>query len=117
MKAWALLLAAIALELAGTLSLRASVDHKAWIAIVVVAYVGAFVLLGLALRTGMPIGVAYGAWGALGVAATAVLGWVIFDEALSALSIVGIALVMVGVVVVENGSHPPAENTVDEVSA
>ncbi len=69
MRKWALLIAAIAVEVAATLSLRASQDHSAWLVVVVAGYVGSFVLLTLVLRTGMPVGVAYGVWGASGTAA------------------------------------------------
>ena len=65
MRKWALLFAAIAVEVAATLSLRASQDHSAWLVVVVAGYVGSFILLTLVLRTGMPVGVAYGIWGAL----------------------------------------------------
>lgn len=53
----------------------------------------------------MPVGVAYGIWGAVGVAATAVLSAVLYDEPLTGLMAVGLALIMVGVVLVEGGSH------------
>ena len=66
MRKWALLIAAIAVEVAATLSLRASQDHSAWLVLVVAGYFGAFVLLTMVLRTGMPVGVAYGVWGAMG---------------------------------------------------
>ena len=49
-----LLIAAIAVEVAATLSLRASQDHSAWLVVVVAGYVGSFILLTLVLRTGMP---------------------------------------------------------------
>jgi small multidrug resistance pump len=65
---WVLLIAAIAVEVAATLSLRASQDHSAWLVVVVAGYVGSFILLTLVLRTGMPVGVAYGIWGACGTA-------------------------------------------------
>ena len=68
-----MLAAAIIVEVAATLSLRASQDHSAWLLVVVAGYVGSFVLLTMVLRAGMPVGVAYGIWGALGTAATAVL--------------------------------------------
>ena len=53
------------IEVAATLSLRASQDHSAWLVVVVAGYVGSFILLTMVLRTGMPVGVAYGIWGAL----------------------------------------------------
>lgn len=93
-------------EVIGTMSLRAGVDRPAWYALTAVAYVVAFVLLGLTLRTGVAIGVAYGIWGALGVTLTAVFGTLIFGEHLGAVAIAGIGLIIVGVVLVESGSHP-----------
>ena len=41
MRRWALLGAAIVVEVAATLSLRASQDHSAWLVVVVAGYVGA----------------------------------------------------------------------------
>ncbi|MDI2098684.1 DMT family transporter [Ruicaihuangia caeni] len=106
LKRWLLLSAAILTEVVGTLALRATVDDAVWMPVVIVTYAAAFVLLGLALRAGMPVGIAYGIWGACGVALTAVLAAVLFDELLSGPAIVGILLIIVGVVVVEMGSHP-----------
>jgi len=80
-RTWALLFAAIAVEVAATLSLRASQDHSAWLLVVVAGYAGSFVLLTMVLRAGMPVGVAYGIWGASGTAATAVLAAAIFGDA------------------------------------
>lgn len=105
MRAWLLLTGAIVGEVTGTMALRATVDSSAWMPLVPVAYIVAFVLLGLALRTGMPIGVAYGIWGAVGVSLTAVLGALFFDEFLSPVAIAGIVLIIVGVVLVETGSR------------
>ena len=96
---------AIAAEVVGTMSLRAVVDRPGWVPVVVVAYLAAFVLLGLALRSGIPVGTAYGIWGACGVALTAVLGALLFAEALGPVTIAGIALIIAGVVLVETGSH------------
>jgi small multidrug resistance pump len=108
MRTWLLLAGAIVCEVAGTMSLRAAVDHPAWVAAVAVGYAGAFALLAAVLRRGMPIGVAYGVWGAVGVALTAVLGAVLFAETLSAAAIAGIVAIMIGVALIEAGSHPPA---------
>lgn len=62
-------------------------------------------LLTLVLRTGMPIGVAYGIWGAAGTALTAGLAAVVFDDPFTAAIIVGIVLIITGVLLVEFGSH------------
>ncbi|NLU83642.1 SMR family transporter [Rhodococcus sp. HNM0569] len=110
---WGLLALAIVCEVTATLSLRQSLDHPAWLVVVVTGYAGAFVALALVLRTGVPIGVAYGVWAAIGVAATAVLAAVLFDDPLTVQIGIGIALVIVGVLLVELGSHPPGTEPLD----
>jgi len=105
---WALLFAAIAVEVAATLALRASQDHSAWLVVVVVGYVGSFILLTLVLRTGMPVGVAYGIWGASGTAATAVLAAAIYGDPFTWPIVAGIGLIIAGVLLVEFGSQRAA---------
>jgi small multidrug resistance pump len=105
---WALLIAAIVIEVAATLSLRASQDHSAWLVLVVAGYVGAMGLLTLVLRAGMPVGVAYGVWGAMGTAGTAVLAAVIFDDPFTWPIVMGIGLIIAGVLLVEIGSQQRA---------
>jgi small multidrug resistance pump len=107
-RTWALLFAAIAVEVAATLSLRASQDHSAWLLLVVAGYVGSFVLLTMVLRAGMPVGVAYGIWGASGTAATAVLAAAIFGDAFTWPIVAGIGLIIAGVLLVEFGSRQTA---------
>jgi small multidrug resistance pump len=102
---WALLLAAICVEVTGTLSLRASQDHRVWLVVVVIGYLASFYFLALVLRAGMPIGVAYGVWGAVGTAATAVLAAVIFGDPFTTPIIAGIGLIIAGVLLVELGSR------------
>ncbi|MGX9792073.1 DMT family transporter [Mycobacterium sp. MMS18-G62] len=106
MRKWALLAAAILIEVAATLSLRASQDQSAWLVVVVAGYVGAFVLLTMVLRTGMAVGVAYGIWGALGTAGTAVLAALLFGDRFTWPIAAGIGLIIAGVLLVEFGSQP-----------
>lgn len=103
MKKWLLLAGAVLAEVAGTLSLRGAVDHPAWTAVAVSGYVIAFTLLGLTLRAGIPVGVAYGIWGACGVALVALLGVILFSEVLSLTAILGIVVIIIGVVLVQTG--------------
>lgn len=105
MRKWGLLSAAIATEITGTLSLRASQDHSAWLIVVVIGYISSFILMAAVLRAGMPVGVAYGIWGASGTAVTAVAASAIFGEAFTWSLAVGIALIIAGVLLVEFGSH------------
>lgn len=102
---WLFLATAIVLEVSGTLSLRlATSGRRAWYVAVALCYLGAFGALSLALSEGLGIGVAYGIWAATGVALTAVASHVLFDEPLTALMGVGIALIAGGVLLVELGA-------------
>ncbi|AMO61148.1 Small multidrug resistance protein [Mycolicibacterium phlei] len=105
MRSWALLAAAIVVEVSATLSLRAAQDHPGWWIVVVTGYAGAFVLMAMVIRAGMPVGVAYGVWGALGTAGTAVLGAVLFGDPFTWPIVAGIGLIIAGVLLVELGSR------------
>lgn len=102
---WAWLAAAIVAELGGTLSLRASDGYRlrAWLAPVVTCYAVSIAFLALALNGGMPVGVAYGVWTATGIALVALLARAIWSDPLTARMIAGIAIIAVGVVLVETG--------------
>lgn len=102
-----LLAGAVLSEVTATLALRAAVDHAGWYVVPVLGYPVAFGLLALTLARGLPVGVAYGTWAASGVALTAVLAVPLFAEHLSGLRGAGIGLIVVGVVLVEVGSHRP----------
>jgi small multidrug resistance pump len=110
MGTWALLTAAIALEVLGTVFLRISDGFTKWIpaVIVVVAYTASFVLLSWILRTGVPIGIVYAIWSAFGVTIVTLLGMALFDDKISWVSGLGIVIVIVGVVLVELGSSGEA---------
>ena len=108
MRRWALLLGAILTEVTGTLSLRAFQDQRAWLVLVVAGYTASFYLLTKVLRSGVPVGVAYGIWGAAGTALTAILASVIFGDPFTMPIVVGIGLIIAGVLMVEFGSHPAA---------
>ena len=103
---WLLLACAIVCEVTATLALEAATEHPAWVVLTIAGYLGAFTALAALLRRGAPIGVIYGIWSATGVALTAVLAAALFGEQLTFLIGAGIAIVIVGVVLVETGSHP-----------
>ena len=92
-------------EVTGTLALRGALDHSWLYAVTAAGEIASFYLLVKVLQAGMPLGVAYGVWSALGVAATAVLSSLLFDEAFTGVMVVGLALIVGGVVLVENGSR------------
>lgn len=102
---WLLLAVAIVFEVAATLSLRvAATGRCAWYAAVAAGYLVAFGFLSLTLSTGMPLGIAYGVWTASGIVLTALLSKLLFDEALTAVMALGMALIVGGVLMVELGS-------------
>jgi small multidrug resistance pump len=107
-----LLLAAVLAEVAATLSLKAALDEPAWYVLVVTGYLAAFTLLAAVLRRGMPVGVAYGVWAALGVMLTALAAAVVYGERLGPAVLAGIVLVVAGVLCVELGSRRPARSSV-----
>jgi small multidrug resistance pump len=75
---------------------------------VAVGYLGSFILLTMVLRIGMPVGVAYGIWGACGTAATAVLAAAIYGDPFTWPVVLGIGLIIAGVLLVELGSQRAA---------
>ncbi|MDQ4007296.1 MAG: multidrug efflux SMR transporter [Actinomycetota bacterium] len=105
---WVLLGLAIVLEVVGTLSLRAAdgFSRLGFTVLTAVAYLGAFVLLGMVLKQGVPVGVAYGIWSAIGVALVALLGKFAFDDPLTPTMWLGVLLIVAGVWLVETGAHP-----------
>jgi small multidrug resistance pump len=90
--------------------MKAALGHPAWYAVVAVGYASSFFFLDRVLRAGVPLGVAYGIWGALGVALTAGLSAALFGESLTGIMIVGIVIVIVGVVCIELGHGSPAKH-------
>ena len=103
--AWPALGGAIISEVSATLALRQALNQPGFYVMVGIGYALAFILLSLTLKAGMPLGVAYGLWGALGVALTAVLSMLVFGEPITVLVALGIALIMVGVLLVEVGAQ------------
>jgi small multidrug resistance pump len=100
---WATLTGAILFEVVATLALRASEGfrRRIWIVPVTIGYLVSFYLLWLTLRLGMHVGIAYGVWTACGVAVVAVAAKVLFDEPLTWLMGLGIALIVGGVLTIE----------------
>jgi small multidrug resistance pump len=102
---WLMLSGAILAEVTATLALRASDGFAkwGWLFLVAAGYGGAFFLLSLVLKAGMPVGVAYGVWAACGVALTSVLGAVIFSDPFTWQTALGIVLIGGGVILLETG--------------
>ena len=97
---WLYLMIAIVAEVIATSALRASEGFtRPWpIAIVIVGYSAAFYFLALTLRE-IPVGVAYAVWSGVGIVLISIVGWFLFDQKLDAPALGGIALIGIGVVV------------------
>lgn len=105
---WFWLLGAIVAEVTGTIALRFSEGFSRLgpSLLVLLGYGVAFLSLSQALVRGMPVGVAYGIWAALGITLIALIGALFLGESLTWVQIGGIALVIGGVVALElGGTH------------
>ncbi|MDQ3791693.1 MAG: multidrug efflux SMR transporter [Actinomycetota bacterium] len=93
-----ILVLAIMSEVVGTVALKASEGFSRLgpIVLVAVGYGLSFYLLALALKQ-IPLGVAYAIWSGLGTAGAVVAGILLWRESLSLAGVVGIALIIVGV--------------------
>lgn len=103
--AYVFLAVAIAFEVVGTSLLQAS--HGATrplpTGVGLTAYALAFVLLAQSVRE-LPVSVAYALWAGLGTATIVVISLTVLGETLSPAQLSGLALIIVGVVVVHAGA-------------
>lgn len=89
---------AIILEVLGSSLIKVSDGFTKIIptSIMLIAYVTCFYFLSLTLKT-IPLGIAYAIWGGLGIVLTAIISVVIFKQKLDLPAILGIALIVSGV--------------------
>ncbi len=105
--AWALLVAAIGIEVAATAALprTAGFHDPGWSAAVVLGYASSIWLLTVVVER-MPVSVAYAVWAGLGTAGIAVVGYLFLGESLDWVKAGAIGLIITGVVVLNaTGSH------------
>lgn len=95
-----ILLLAIVCEVVATSALKASDGFRVPgpTALVLVGYGAAFYLLSLTLRT-LPVGIAYAIWSGVGQVLVLLVAWWLYGQTLDVPAIVGIALILVGVIV------------------
>jgi len=95
------LLLAITCEVIATSALKASEGFTRPVptAIVTVGYGAAFFLLSLIVQT-MPLGIVYAIWSGAGIVLVAIVGAVWLKQVPDAPAVIGIALIMAGVVIV-----------------
>ena len=100
MKNHLFLLGAIVAEVVATSALKASdgLSPGGPTALVVIGYALAFWLLSLTLRTS-PVGIAYATGSGLGMVLIALAGWWLYGQRLDGWALLGMALVVAGVLV------------------
>ncbi|MBQ0830358.1 DMT family transporter [Streptomyces tagetis] len=99
-----LLAAAIAAEVAGTTAMKYSEGFSRLgpSLLTLLGYVVSFALLAQTLKT-LSVGTAYAIWSGIGTAAIAAIGVMFMGEGVTAAKAAGIALIIVGVVVLNMG--------------
>ena len=104
--AYLYLTVAIVSEVVGTLALKASDGFsKLQPSLIVLAgYAASLFFLSLAFRT-LPVGVAYAIWAGLGTALIVFASVVMFKQIPDAAALIGIALIVAGIVVINLGSE------------
>lgn len=103
------LLLAITAEIIGTTLLKYTDGFtKLWPSVGSLAgYAVAFVLLAQTLKS-LEVGVTYALWSGIGTAAIAVIGAIAFKEPVTAAKIAGIALIILGVILLNLGGGKSA---------
>ncbi|MBV0891889.1 multidrug efflux SMR transporter [Paracoccus sp. Z118] len=104
--AYTVLIIAIVFEVIGTSFLMLSQQFTKLVPTVVMAlcYLASFYFLSQALKF-MPLGVAYALWSGLGIVLTVGIGIVVFRQVPDLPAVIGIALIIGGVVVINGFSQ------------
>lgn len=99
--AYLLLLGAVICEVIATTALKLSEGFTRPLPLIVVAagYGLSFFLLSLTLKT-IPMGIAYGIWSGVGIVLISVIGLVWFRQGLDLAALIGLALILAGVLVI-----------------
>ncbi|USX23021.1 SMR family transporter [Oxalobacteraceae bacterium OTU3REALA1] len=100
MNKWLMLGIAIVAETIATSALKSSEGFSKLVpsAIVLVGYGVAFYFLSLTLRS-IPVGIAYAVWSGVGIVLITAVGWAFFGQKMDAPALIGMALIISGVVI------------------
>ncbi|MGL9721256.1 multidrug/spermidine efflux SMR transporter subunit MdtJ [Symbiopectobacterium sp.] len=110
---WIFLACAIAAEIIGTLSMKyaslsgSPLGHMVMYGMIALSYL----LLSIAIKR-VAMGVAYALWEGIGIIFITLFSVMLFDESLSVLKVIGLAILLVGILLVKSGVRKaPAANT------
>ena len=100
-QAWGIIAVAILIEVAATSLLQQSRGFSRLLPGLgsLVLYAAALYLMSITLRV-LPVGVVYAVWSGAGIVLISLVGWVAFRQSLDAPAVAGIALILLGVVLV-----------------
>nr|WP_281616279.1 multidrug efflux SMR transporter [Flammeovirga sp. SubArs3] len=103
---WLYLFIAIISEIIATSTLKASEGFTKLIpsVITVIGYGISFYFLSLAVK-GIPIGITYALWSGIGIICITTIGYFFYKEPLNWPTIIGIAFIITGVVIVNLSNH------------
>jgi small multidrug resistance pump len=109
MKPYLFLLIAIVSEVTASTALRATKSFtEFWPSVItVVGYAISFYALSVTLGS-IKLGIAYAIWSGIGIILITILGYVVYKQKLDPAALVGIALILVGVVVIQLFSEESA---------
>jgi len=98
---WIILAVAIAFEVVATSALKETQGFTRLVPslIAIVGYGLAFYFLSLTLKV-LPVGVMYAIWSGAGIVLVAIIGWLLFRQALDGPALIGIALILAGVLII-----------------
>lgn len=101
MKDWIFLIVAVVFETFGTSMLKYSEQFTRLLPTpaALISYFLSFYLFSFSLRT-LPIGVAYGVWGAIGIILITLIGVIFFKQIPDLPAIIGLILIISGVLVI-----------------
>jgi small multidrug resistance pump len=101
MNHWLALAIAIMAEVIGTTALKASSEFTRIVPsfIVVISYAVAFYFMSISLRV-LPVGIMYAIWSGMGIVLISILGWLVYKQTLDMPAMIGLALIIAGVIVI-----------------
>lgn len=103
---WLFMTAAIVTEVIGTLAMKYGAHHASHamgLAVMYVMLVVSYTSLALAVKR-IPLAVAYGAWESIGLVLITLCSAWLFAEDLNPTKLIAIALIIVGIVLLERGT-------------
>lgn len=114
---WFYLFLAIVFEVAGTTSMKLSEGFTKMTPSILmgVFYIFCFSFLTLSLKA-IEVSTAYAIWSGLGIVLISVIGFFYFNETINATKIIAIALIMIGVVMLNlSDRHTPSEQSTEDI--